>query len=206
MKGKKAGFSVNFGKCSCSWIRIRISNTNPDPGQPKQCGSGLPQHCLHVSSTYNFPHQPLPQVFSFLIILVPVTFFLSSSCPKCDILNFHCFRRPAGLRPASSAVRCSPARQSCAATSCTRMRAARTSRSFCRWDTRRCDHPCSRHQLFTGPRQQQMTSYHLGRRRTNALLTWLNPRRWDAAIQLLMTAAFPSCQPVDAAPPAQNTP
>jgi hypothetical protein len=25
---------------SCSWIRIRIPNTEPDPGKPYQCGSG----------------------------------------------------------------------------------------------------------------------------------------------------------------------
>jgi hypothetical protein len=24
----------------CSWIRIRIPNTNPDPGQPHECVSG----------------------------------------------------------------------------------------------------------------------------------------------------------------------
>jgi hypothetical protein len=34
LKGRKPGQS------QCSWIRIRITNTYPDPGQPNQRGSG----------------------------------------------------------------------------------------------------------------------------------------------------------------------
>jgi hypothetical protein len=33
------GLLLNFGQFSCSWIRIRISNKDPDPGQPSQCES-----------------------------------------------------------------------------------------------------------------------------------------------------------------------
>jgi hypothetical protein len=41
-KGKKPGLFVNFGQFPCSWIRIRIriTYTDPDAGQPNQCGSG----------------------------------------------------------------------------------------------------------------------------------------------------------------------
>jgi hypothetical protein len=37
----KPVFYINFGKFPCSWIRIRIRipNTDPDPGHPTQCGS-----------------------------------------------------------------------------------------------------------------------------------------------------------------------
>jgi hypothetical protein len=31
LKGWKSGLFVNFGRCPCSWIRIRIPNTAPDP-------------------------------------------------------------------------------------------------------------------------------------------------------------------------------
>jgi hypothetical protein len=31
---------VNFGQYTCPWIRVRISKTDPDPGEPHQCGSG----------------------------------------------------------------------------------------------------------------------------------------------------------------------
>jgi hypothetical protein len=40
LKGRKPGLFVNFGQFPCSWIRIRIPNTDPDPGQPNECGSG----------------------------------------------------------------------------------------------------------------------------------------------------------------------
>ncbi len=39
MNGWNPGLSVNFDKFNCSWIRIRISNIDPDPGEPDQCGS-----------------------------------------------------------------------------------------------------------------------------------------------------------------------
>jgi len=41
-KGRKSGLFVNFSQFPCSWIPIRISipNTDPDPGEPNQCGSG----------------------------------------------------------------------------------------------------------------------------------------------------------------------
>jgi hypothetical protein len=38
--GWKSGLFVNFGKFSCSWIRIQILNMDPDPGETNQCGSG----------------------------------------------------------------------------------------------------------------------------------------------------------------------
>jgi hypothetical protein len=38
-KGRKPGLFVNFGQFPCSWIRIRIPNTDPDPRQPNDCGS-----------------------------------------------------------------------------------------------------------------------------------------------------------------------
>ncbi len=36
----------------CSRIQIRILNTDPDPGQPNECGSGIPdpQHCYKNTS------------------------------------------------------------------------------------------------------------------------------------------------------------
>ncbi len=37
---RKPGLFVNFVQLPWSWIRIRIPNTDPDPGQPNQCGSG----------------------------------------------------------------------------------------------------------------------------------------------------------------------
>jgi hypothetical protein len=39
VKGNKPGLIVNFGQFPFSWIRIRIPNTDPDPGQPNLCGS-----------------------------------------------------------------------------------------------------------------------------------------------------------------------
>ncbi len=40
LKGRKPCLLVNFCKFPCSWIRIHIPNTDPDPdpGQPNQCG------------------------------------------------------------------------------------------------------------------------------------------------------------------------
>jgi hypothetical protein len=40
-KGRKPGLLVNFGLLHCSWIwiRITISSTDPDSGQPNQCRS-----------------------------------------------------------------------------------------------------------------------------------------------------------------------
>jgi hypothetical protein len=35
---QEARFFENFGQFQCSWIRIRIPNSNP--GQPNECGSG----------------------------------------------------------------------------------------------------------------------------------------------------------------------
>jgi hypothetical protein len=35
-KGIKPDFFFNFDRFSCSWIRIRIPNTDPDPGQPNE--------------------------------------------------------------------------------------------------------------------------------------------------------------------------
>ncbi len=40
LNGWKSDLIVKFGKFPCSWIRIRKPNTNPDPGEPNQCGSG----------------------------------------------------------------------------------------------------------------------------------------------------------------------
>jgi hypothetical protein len=39
--GWKSGLFVNFDQFPCSWIRtrIRIPNTDPDPGKTNQCGS-----------------------------------------------------------------------------------------------------------------------------------------------------------------------
>ncbi len=41
LKGRKPGLFVNFCQLTCSWIRIRIPNTYPDPNprQPNECGS-----------------------------------------------------------------------------------------------------------------------------------------------------------------------
>jgi hypothetical protein len=36
--GKLGFFCVNFGQFSRFWIRIRILNTDPGPGEPNQCG------------------------------------------------------------------------------------------------------------------------------------------------------------------------
>jgi hypothetical protein len=38
-KGRKPGFFLNFGQLPCFWIRILIPNTDPDLGQPNECGS-----------------------------------------------------------------------------------------------------------------------------------------------------------------------
>jgi hypothetical protein len=39
-KWQEPGLFVNFCQFLCSWIRIRIPNTDPDPGPPNECGSG----------------------------------------------------------------------------------------------------------------------------------------------------------------------
>ncbi len=42
LKGWNSGLFVKFGPFPCSsWIQIRIHNTNPDLGEPFQCGSGF---------------------------------------------------------------------------------------------------------------------------------------------------------------------
>ncbi len=43
LKGWKSGLFVNFGQFPCSWIRIRIPNSDQDldPGDPNQCGFGF---------------------------------------------------------------------------------------------------------------------------------------------------------------------
>ncbi len=48
LKSRKPLLFENFGHLWCSWIRIRscIPSTDPDPGQPNECGSESdPQHC-----------------------------------------------------------------------------------------------------------------------------------------------------------------
>jgi hypothetical protein len=37
MKVRKPSLLVNFGHLICSWIRIRIPNSYPDPGQSNLC-------------------------------------------------------------------------------------------------------------------------------------------------------------------------
>jgi hypothetical protein len=39
LKDWESGLFVKLGNFSCSWIRIRIPNTDPDPGKPNQCCS-----------------------------------------------------------------------------------------------------------------------------------------------------------------------
>jgi hypothetical protein len=39
LKGRNPVLLANFGQCPCSWIRIRISNTDPDQIQPNEYGS-----------------------------------------------------------------------------------------------------------------------------------------------------------------------
>jgi hypothetical protein len=41
---RKPGLFVNFVQFPCSWIGISITNADPDPGQPNQCGSGSGIH------------------------------------------------------------------------------------------------------------------------------------------------------------------
>jgi hypothetical protein len=43
LKGWKSGLFVNFGQFPCSWIRICIPTTDPDPGEPVYAYSE-PQH------------------------------------------------------------------------------------------------------------------------------------------------------------------
>jgi hypothetical protein len=40
LKGRKPGLLEYFLQFPCSWIRICIPNTEPDPGQPNECGFG----------------------------------------------------------------------------------------------------------------------------------------------------------------------
>jgi hypothetical protein len=45
LKGRKPGLIVDYAKFQCSWICIRIPNTDPDPGQPNKCGfMRIPNH------------------------------------------------------------------------------------------------------------------------------------------------------------------
>jgi hypothetical protein len=41
LEGRKPGLFVNVGQFPSSWILIRIPNTDPDPRQPKECGSRI---------------------------------------------------------------------------------------------------------------------------------------------------------------------
>jgi hypothetical protein len=49
LKGRKPGLFVKSGQNPCSWIRI--PNTDPDPGQPNECGSTTPVFYLHILFT-----------------------------------------------------------------------------------------------------------------------------------------------------------
>jgi hypothetical protein len=42
----------NFGQYSCSWTRFRIPITDPDPGEPYQCGSGSTRLVLILNWKY----------------------------------------------------------------------------------------------------------------------------------------------------------
>jgi hypothetical protein len=53
LKGRKSGLFVNFGEFPCSWIRIRIIKTDPDPRHPNECdtgGSGSGSTTLHTNN------------------------------------------------------------------------------------------------------------------------------------------------------------
>ncbi len=39
LEGRQTGLFVNVDQFPSAWIRIRIPNTDPDPRQPKECGS-----------------------------------------------------------------------------------------------------------------------------------------------------------------------
>jgi hypothetical protein len=64
MKGrKKPGLLVNFGQNPCSWIRIRIPNTDPNPGQRNPCGSGsstlVPRKPFNLGKTISLQEKPI---------------------------------------------------------------------------------------------------------------------------------------------------
>jgi hypothetical protein len=44
----KSCLFVNFGLSPCSWIRIRIANTDPDPGEPNNSESGFATQGLRI--------------------------------------------------------------------------------------------------------------------------------------------------------------
>ncbi len=64
----KLGLFVNFGQFSCSWIRIPIHNTDPDPGQPNQWGSTTLHFWMGISVLWSPIHSnfQLQKIF-FLI-------------------------------------------------------------------------------------------------------------------------------------------
>jgi hypothetical protein len=48
---EKPDLFVNIVQFSCSWIRIRVPNTDLDPGQPNECGSVR----IRIHNTSGFP-------------------------------------------------------------------------------------------------------------------------------------------------------
>jgi hypothetical protein len=50
----KSVLFVNFSQFPCSWIRIRISNPDPDLGEPNQCGSGSTTYVLYPQHRHFF--------------------------------------------------------------------------------------------------------------------------------------------------------
>ncbi len=52
LKGRKPGLFVSFGQFPCSFIRIRISNTDPDPRQHNECGSGSTTLLINIQYRY----------------------------------------------------------------------------------------------------------------------------------------------------------
>jgi hypothetical protein len=63
VKERKPVLLVNFGQFPCSWIRIRIPNTDTDPVQPTKCGSRWIQIRIHNTAYFIFITQSLKAFF-----------------------------------------------------------------------------------------------------------------------------------------------
>ncbi len=81
-KGRKPDLLINFGQFPCSWIQIRIPNTDPDPGQPKKCGSRR----IRIHNTF-FKIYFLTDFFIFVLFFVLYRYSTLLHLPP---LRFHC--------------------------------------------------------------------------------------------------------------------
>ncbi len=81
---------VKIGRSPCSWIRIRIHNTDPEPGEPNQCGSGSRSSARLSTVSIITQISPLK---AFPYYLVTCLIYFLAPCSPCMQNLFFCLEK-----------------------------------------------------------------------------------------------------------------